>query len=181
VIGRIASSLRQGARGLAPVALSMAVLLGGCSSPTGDLQGWAAQVRSHKAGPIPPIPKMVSYQPFAYHVRGRRDPFVPQVQADGQSAQSGPRPDASRPRQPLEQFPLDALSMVGVLDFAGAHYAMIKAPDGVVYRIAVGGYMGQNYGRVTRIESDRVDLQETVPNGFGGWEQRPAVLSMGSR
>ena len=97
------------------------------------------------------------------------------------SAASGPRPDADRPRQPLEQFPLDALQMVGVLDFAGAHYAMIKAPDGIVYRVAVGGYMGQNYGRVTRIEADRVDLEETVPNGFGGWDQRPAALRMVAR
>ncbi|MBV8062889.1 MAG: pilus assembly protein PilP, partial [Nevskia sp.] len=54
---------------------------------------------------------------------------------------------------------------------------MIKAPDGVIHRVSVGNYMGQNFGKITKISESEVDLDEIVPDGFGGFKEQPASLA----
>jgi type IV pilus assembly protein PilP len=41
--------------------------------------------------------------------------------------------------------------------------------------------MGQNYGRITAISGDKVDLVELVSNGNGGWMERPASVALGAK
>ncbi|MDE2148544.1 MAG: pilus assembly protein PilP [Gammaproteobacteria bacterium] len=155
------------------------LLLSGCGDNMGDLKRYVAQVKAHKVTQIPPVPQITPYQPFTYTAEGRRDPFQPQAGAPPPSSSSSKlRPDINRPREPLEEFPLDSLSMVGVITFKGATYAMIKAPDGVIHRVTIGDHMGQNYGKVIKITDHEIDLVEVVPNGFGGWEERPATVSL---
>jgi type IV pilus assembly protein PilP len=55
---------------------------------------------------------------------------------------------------------------------------MVKAPDGVVHRVAVGDHLGQNFGTINKIEPSEIDLTEIVPDGFGGWIERPATLAL---
>ncbi|PJA41559.1 MAG: fimbrial protein, partial [Lysobacterales bacterium CG_4_9_14_3_um_filter_62_6] len=56
--------------------------------------------------------------------------------------------------------------------------ALVKDPDGVVHRLTVDNYMGQNEGRITAIYEDHVDLVELVQNGTGGWVERPAAIAL---
>jgi type IV pilus assembly protein PilP len=67
--------------------------------------------------------------------------------------------------------------MVGTIRYETAFYAMIKAPDGVIHRVTVGNYMGQNFGRITQISQAQVLLDEIVPDGFGGFKEQPASLA----
>ncbi len=83
-----------------------------------------------------------------------------------------------RPREPLEEFPMDSLRMLGMVTAQDHRYALIKAPDGVVHRVAMGDHLGQNYGEVVRITESEVGLKEIVPDGFGGWVERPAKLAL---
>lgn len=162
---------------------SLTLALTGCGSGMGDLKEYVAQVKARKVTKVPPIPVMQPYVPFAYKPGDRRDPFVPQANdnagaAGGSASNSGLHPDLSRPKDPLEAYPLDALRMVGTIDFRGKVYAMISAPDGVIHRVTRGEHMGQNFGAITRITPDEVDLSEIVPDGFGGWQRRAASLSL---
>lgn len=162
--------------------LAASVLLSGCNDGMQDLHAWVAKVEARKAEKIPPIPKVTAYVPFEYRPDSQRDPFVSKeatktAEATRKPVAKGPHPDFKRARQPLEQYPLDALHMVGTLNFGGAHYAMVSAPDGVIHRVSVGEYMGQNYGRIVKIEPNSIALSELVPNGFGGWQRRTAQLS----
>ena len=52
------------------------------------------------------------------------------------------------------------------------------APDKVTYRVRPGVYMGQNDGRVTAVFDDRIELVELVPDGAGGWLERPASIAL---
>ncbi len=56
--------------------------------------------------------------------------------------------------------------------------ALVMAPDKVTYRVTPGAYMGQNDGRVTAVHEDRVELVELVPDGAGGWLERPATIAL---
>jgi len=171
----------KAARGLACIAA--ALVLAGCgrgitSEPGGapNLEEWVANVRARPAPPLEPLPVMQQFETFEYAAQGMRDPFSAAFTNDGGG--SGPRPDSNRRKQTLEQFPLDSLDMVGSLGSGASLAALVMAPDKVTYRVTPGVYMGQNDGRVTSVTEDRIELVELVPDGAGGWLERPASIAL---
>jgi type IV pilus assembly protein PilP len=160
------------------VALLSCGLLAGCGGDMRDLKDWVNKIKAQPAAPIEPIPQMKQYEAFAYVPGDRRDPFVPIQPKEEQAANNGLHPDINRNKEPLEEFPLDGLRMVGTITTGGKNYAMVKAPDGVIHRVTVKDHMGQNYGEITQISESEISLQELVPDGFGGWVQRPATLAL---
>jgi type IV pilus assembly protein PilP len=150
----------------------------GVTSTPGDapnLEQWVAEVRARPAPPLEPLPVMQQFETFEYAAQGLRDPFSRAFTDEGGS---GPRPDAARRKQPLEAFPLDSLDMVGTLGKGAGLVALVMAPDKVTYRVRPGVYMGQSDGRVTAIYEDRIELVELVPDGAGGWLERPATVAL---
>lgn len=165
-------------------AMALAVFaLAGCTrgitSTPGDapnLEKWVADVKARPAPPLDPLPVMQQFETFEYAAQGLRDPFSNAF--TDQSGGSGPRPDPNRPKQTLEQFPLDSLDMVGTIGRGPGIIGLVMAPDKVTYRVRPGAYMGQNDGRVTAVYEDRIELVELVPDGAGGWLERPASVAL---
>lgn len=162
------------------LALTLCALMVGCGSATDDLESRVAEIKSRKSTAIEPIPQIKQFEAFTYDAAGRRDPFtVMDAQRNTQGFDNaGIRPDLNRNKEPLEEYPLDALRMLGIIESGGKTYAMIKAPDGVVHRVSVKDHMGQNFGQITAISEAEVNLTEIIPDGFGGWMQRAAVLAL---
>ncbi|WP_133500661.1 pilus assembly protein PilP [Lysobacter terrigena] len=151
----------------------------GVTSTPGDapnLEKWVAEVRARPAPPLDPLPVMQQFETFEYAAQSLRDPFNRAFTDDGSG--NGPRPDSARRKQPLEAFPLDSLDMVGSLGKGAGLTALVMAPDKVTYRVRAGDYMGQSDGRVTGVFEDRIELVELVPDGAGGWLERPATLAL---
>jgi type IV pilus assembly protein PilP len=172
-------AVRAGLR-LAPL-LVLALVLGACTRGMGDLEQKVAEVKARKGAPIEPIPVMKTFETFEYTAQNLRDPFNASTDEENVGTQ-GPRPDMNRPREALELFPLDSLDMVGTLGMGSKDIAgLIKDPDGVIHRVKPNNYLGQNYGRVTGIFEDRIELVELVPNGVGGWIERPASIALESK
>jgi type IV pilus assembly protein PilP len=88
------------------------------------------------------------------------------------------RPDSRRNREFLEQFSLDTLRMVGTLRLSERTYGLIKTKDGLVHRVLPGNYLGQADGRVTEISPSKISVVEIVPDGLGGYMERPASLAL---
>ena len=157
-------------------------LLAACGSGMGDLEQFVAATKAKKSTHIEPIPQIKQYEAFSYVPGSRRDPFMPQEpvrQPNGfGAANSGLHPDLHRNKEPLEEFPLDSLSMVGTINFNDKIYALVKAPDNVIHRVTLGDHMGQNYGAITKITETDITLAEIIPDGFGGWTQRPASIAL---
>jgi len=163
--------------------LFAASLLGGCArgvtSTPGDapnLQRWVAEVKKRPAPALEPLPVMQQFETFEYAAQSLRDPFSNAF--TDLSGASGPRPDPNRRKQPLENFPLDSLDMVGTIGTGNSLVALVLAPDKVTYRVRPGMYLGQSDGRVTNVSSDRIELVELVPDGAGGWLERPAAIAL---
>jgi type IV pilus assembly protein PilP len=74
---------------------------------------------------------------------------------------------------------LDTLIMVGTFNKESSEWALIQDPDGVVHRVSVGNYMGQNHGKVSSITNDEVQLSEFIADGVGGWLVREASIALG--
>lgn len=163
-----------------PVTLLMSALVSACGGDMRDLERYVAEVKGRKSTEIEPIPQPKQYEAYAYVPAGRRDPFVrPEAEAPRDPVTSnGLRPNLRRNREPLEEYPLDGLRMVGTVHFDNRTYALVRAPDGIVHRVSRGNHMGQNYGEVVAIDEGQIQLSEIVPDGFGGWNQRPAVISL---
>ena len=166
------------------VLLATAIFLSGCTRGMSDLRTWVAQEKVKRGVPIQPLPVIKTFETFTYADQDKRDPFSPSTTelqtADGNRA-SGPRPDADRAKQPLEMFALDSLKMVGTVGAGTAIQVLIKDPGGVIHRVHLGEYLGQNYGRVTVVSDDHIELVEMVSNGNGGWMERPASIALGEK
>jgi type IV pilus assembly protein PilP len=159
--------------------LAAVIALGGCTRGTSDLRQWVAQQKAKKGAPLPPLPVIKTFETFVYKDQALRDPFAPSpAETQHGNKMSGPRPDQNRPRQPLEAFALDSLKMVGTIGVDSNMEALIKDPGGVIHQVHKNDYMGQNYGRVTDIAADHINLVELVPNGSGGWMERKASIAL---
>ncbi|KRG44994.1 fimbrial protein [Stenotrophomonas pictorum JCM 9942] len=167
-------------------AVALVLVVAGCArsvvSTPGDapnLQNWVADVRARPAEPLDPLPVMQQFETFEYAAQGLRDPFTDAwVNPEGGSSL---RPDPDRRKEPLEAFPLDSLDMVGTIGRGAGAVALVMGPDKVTYRVRPGIYMGQSDGRVTSVREDGIELIELVPDGAGGWLERPASLALDDR
>ena len=161
------------------IALAAAVLVtvAGCSNDADELRAQIAEIKSRPGGRIEPLPEVKPYEIFAYPSSDQRSPFEPGMPA----STSGPnaiRPDANRPREFLEQFSLDTLRMVGTLKLRARVFGLVQTKDGLVHRVLPGNHLGQNDGRITAIEEGKISLIEIVPDGMGGFIERPAALAL---
>jgi type IV pilus assembly protein PilP len=161
-------------RRLALAALSAAVLAG-CSGRDSDLNNFIETTKKEPGGRVEPLPEVKPYDSYVYSSAAMRSPFVP---GGARGADNGPRPEVQRNREFLEQFSLDALKMVGTLKLNGQNYGLVKVADGRVQRVLVGNHVGQNDGRITDILPNKISVIELVPDGLGGYIERPAALAL---
>lgn len=161
------------------------ILLSGCgsSSDFSDLRAYMDEVRARPKGSIEPLPKFQPYESFTYRAASLRSPFQPPVKIDVVSRQKGSqeiKPDETRVKQFLEGFNIETFEMVGTLRNDRELFALVNGAGGV-HRVKVGDYLGRNHGKILVIDESKVDVMEIVPDGEGGWLERPRSLSLKER
>lgn len=157
------------------------VLLTACSGGHEDLQQFVNETRAKPVGKVPPIPVFKPYQAFTYAAQALRPPFEKPVDILALQKRRGDsqiKPDFSRPKQFLEGFDLDNLSMVGTLSNTKGVWALVRDTEASVHRVAVGNYMGRNHGKVIELGDTFISLIEIVPDGLGGWLERPKTINL---
>jgi type IV pilus assembly protein PilP len=163
---------------LAVAALAAAV--SACGRSASELQAYIDEVKARPGGRIEPLPEIQPAPVFVYEAGDRRSPFLPDTPQ--QRASSDPNavegPDPNRPRETLEQFPLDTLRMVGTLRGQRGTFALVQDSTGLVWRVTVGNHMGQNYGRIETITDAEIQLVEIISDGLGGYIERPASVGL---
>jgi type IV pilus assembly protein PilP len=153
-----------------------ALVAGGCSGAQSDLQKWIEATKKKPGGRIQPLPEVRPYETYVYSAANLRSPFQPQGpnSANGQSL----RPSSRRNREFLEGFSLDTLRMVGTFKVGSNFYGLVQSKDGLVHKVQPGNYLGQNDGKVTDISASKISLVEIIPDGLGGYIERPASLAL---
>jgi len=172
-------------RCLLPV-LASVTMLSGCSGggEFDDLQTYVAEVNARPKGRIEPLPEFKPYESFKYSAAGLRGPFTAPVEIklikyQQERAKTNIKPDLQRPKEYLESFSVDAITMVGTLALTEKDvWALLDDADGGVHRVKVGNYVGRNYGKVVSINPGSVELIEIVPDGHGGWLERPRAIKL---
>lgn len=165
--------------------VGLVVFLTACSQGSGfsDLDQFMAETRAKPRGFVEPLPEFKSYDAFTYSAADRRSPFEPPVDVQltmmDEQPTSDVEPDLDRPKEVLENFGLKELRMVGTLSGGSENlFALIRDDAGGIHRVGTGDYMGQNYGRIIGVNETRIELIEIIPNGRGGWIERPRSLTL---
>lgn len=161
-------------------------VLAGCG-PTGEdeLRQWMAEQRATTKPRVTPLTEPKKFQPQAYTQEGGVEPFnqtklTQALKRDSVQVASNATliaPEMARRKEPLEAYPLDAMVMVGSLNKTGTPTALLKI-DNLLYQVRVGNYLGQNYGKITKISETSIQLREIVQDATGDWIERTASLDL---
>lgn len=166
--------------------LSMsAALLIGCSAEHDELRQWMDQQRREIKPNVSPLQAPKRFDPQPYTSAQAVDPFSTQkltvaLKQEARQPNSLLSAELNRRKEPLEAYPLDSMTMVGSVNKQNLPYALLRV-DALLYQVKVGDYLGQNYGRITRIAETEVALREIVQDAAGEWIERPATLQLQER
>lgn len=163
------------------VALSVA-LLAGCTGEQEELQQWMEQQKREVKPSVLPLSPPKKFDPQPYVAMGSVDPFSTQkltvaLKQEARAPNSMLAAEINRRKEPLEAYPLDSMSMVGSVVKEGRQYALLKV-DNLLYQVKVGDYLGQNYGKITKITETEIALREIVQDAAGEWTERPSALQL---
>lgn len=164
-------------------------LLAGCGVGSDDeLNQWMSEQRSLTRPKITPIAEPKQFRPETYNLFTDVEPFSNQKLTSAlkkESPQAGANsaliaPELARRKEPLEEFPLDTMALVGSLSRAGKPVALVTVGK-MLYQVRTGDHLGQNYGLVTKITEAEVTLREIVQDAVGEWIERTASLQLQER
>jgi type IV pilus assembly protein PilP len=164
-------------------ALVMSLLvLAACGAEQEELGQWMEQQRREVKPNITPLSPPKKFIPQAYVALTGVEPFSTQkltvaLKQEARQPNSLLAGEINRRKEPLEAYPLDSMSMVGSVNRAGRPYALLRV-DNLLYQVKQGDYLGQNYGKITKISETDVALREIVQDAAGEWIERSSALQL---
>jgi len=163
--------------------MATAILLIACGGEEfQDLRDFVRDAGADLRGQVDSPPEIRPYEPFIYENNASLpDPFKPRKQETKNAGGSGSglnQPDFARPKQELEEFPLESMKMVGFLRKGSVANAVIRSSEGKLHRVKVGNYIGMNFGQITSITESELKIKEMVQDGAGDWSERLSSLQL---
>jgi type IV pilus assembly protein PilP len=147
-----------------------------------DLQKFVKESGADMRGNIEKPPEIKPYEPFTYNNPDNLpDPFrVVKVEQVKPTNKGNPLVGAPAKHDPedLENYALESLKMIGFVRIHGVDNAIVSSPDGKVYHVKAGNYMGQNFGKIESITETEITLQEKVLDSSGAWTDRTSTLEI---
>lgn len=159
----------------------VSIVLAGCGGEEfQDLRDFVKNAGADMRGKVDPPPEIKPYEPFSYdNATVIQDPFKPRKTDLKNAGHAGlNQPNLERPKEELEEFPLESLKMVGFLQQANVEYAIVKSSDGKLHRVKVGNYVGMNFGQITAVTDTEMKIKEMVQDGAGDWSERESSLQL---
>ena len=170
-------------RVIRPVLAACAVAaLAACGAEQEELAQWMEQQRREVKPNVTPLTPPKKFTPQAYTSLGGVEPFSAQkltvaLKQEARQPNSLLAAEINRRKEPLEAYPLDSMRMVGSVTKGGRPYALLRV-DNLLYQVKQGDYLGQNYGKITKISETDVSLREIVQDAAGEWIERASALQL---
>lgn len=156
----------------------IASILMACSGGEGDdLDQFMKNSANDMSKNIEPLPEVLPYIPLQYNADGTlSDPF----RARKAVSKSGSlQPNTNRPKEALEAYPLESLKYVGSLSKNKLTYALVKTPDNTIQQVKLGNYLGPNFGMITEINENAINIKEIIQDDLtGDWVEHNASLDL---
>ena len=166
--------------GLAVLLASLTLV--GCGAEQEELTQWMEQQRREVKPSVTPLAPPKKFTPQAYTSVSGVEPFSAQkltvaLKQEARQPNSLLAAEINRRKEPLEAYPLDSMRMVGSVSKAGRPYALLRV-DNLLYQVKTGDYIGQNYGKITKISETEIGLREIVQDAAGEWIERASALQL---
>jgi len=163
-------------------AATLVLSLVGCGAEHEELQQWMEQQRREVKPNVRPLSPPKKFDPEPYAAGTGIDPYSTQklsvaLKQEARQPSSLLASELNRRKEPLEAYPLDSMSMVGSVDRQGQRHALLRV-DNLLYQVKVGDYLGQNYGKITKIVETEIALREIVQDAAGEWIERSTKLQL---
>jgi len=163
----------------------MAGLLVACTGEQDELQQWMDQQKREVKPSVQPLSAPKKFDPQPYSAVTGVEPFSAQkltvaLKQEARQPNSLLAAEINRRKEPLEAYPLDSMAMVGSVTKQGQPYALLKV-DNLLYQVKLGDYVGQNYGKITKITETDIALREIVQDAAGEWIERTGSLQLQER
>lgn len=164
-------------------------LIAGCGGDDhADLRQWMADNTKDLRGGIPKLPEVRPYVPVPYETEAQVDPFKPSKIEPESKYKNAAKGGAFQPdfearelrNSLLEKYSLESLKMIGYLNVNRQPIAVIQVQD-KVKQVKIGEYMGLDFGMVTKITDNEVQLRELIEDSAGDWSERKSSLYLQSK
>jgi type IV pilus assembly protein PilP len=168
---------------LATVVASLVVSsMAACTGEQDELAQWMEQQKREVKPSVLPLSPPKKFDPQPYSALSGVDPFSQQkltvaLKQEARQPNSMLAAEINRRKEPLEAYPLDSMGMVGSVSKLGQPYALLRV-ENLLYQVKVGDYVGQNYGKITKITETEISLREIVQDAAGEWIERPGSLQL---
>ena len=161
---------------------SLVMLATGCAGEQDELQQWMEQQKREVKPSVLPLNAPKKFNPQPYASMDGVEPFSTQkltvaLKQEARQPNSLVSAEINRRKEPLEAYPLDSMSMVGSVMKQGRQYAFMRV-DNLLHNVKVGDYLGQNYGKITKISETDVSLREIVQDAAGEWIERTSAIQL---
>lgn len=161
---------------------SVTMGLAGCSGAQEELQQWIDQQRREAKPNVSPLSAPKKFNPQVYAAGRSVEPFSTQkltvaIKQEARQSNSLLAAEINRRKEPLEAYPIDSMSMVGSVTKQGRPQALLKV-DNLLYQVKQGDYVGQNYGKITKITETEISFREIVQDAAGEWIERSSSLQL---
>lgn len=168
------------------ISMIASLFLISCGMTGGDAKDSVEKIKKSNMSKMEELPTLIEYEPIGYEADKLTDPFnIPAGQMVAKKSIDVPvtkiqqrKPDYDRPREYLENYSLDSLTMVGTLKKRGEMWALVVDRAGIIHKVKEGNYLGQNSGKIKKITENNIDLDEIIPDSQGGWVNRNANLGI---
>lgn len=165
-----------------PCLLVAVLALVGCRANQDSLPEFVTTAEQQAQVKVLELKPALAFQTEQYTAHRARKPFaLPQAALVMNQPQE--RKDCWQPIQrkrvgPLETFALEKLRLKGVMSKSGRNSALVQTPSGIVMKVEVGQFIGLNNGKVTQVNADYIQVNETLPDGLGCWSRRNVKLAL---
>lgn len=144
-----------------------------------DLKVWMTEQAKGMKGKVPPLPEIKPFPVVSYEAENVLPPFSPAKIITAEMARDQSAPESDRPRQPLENFPLEDLKVTGVIFDGKSYIAIVATPaPNKPKHVRIGEFMGQSFGKVVSIDHCQVKIVETVKDSNGAWTDREVIKQL---
>lgn len=156
--------------------------MAGCSGGQEELQEWMELQRREVKPNVTPLLPPKKFIPEPYAAFDSVEPFSTQkltvaLKQETRQPNSLLASEFNRRKEPLEAYPLDSMTMVGSVTKQARPTALLRV-DKLLYQVKLGDYLGQNYGKITKITETDIALREIVQDAAGEWIERNTLLEL---
>ncbi|HHF2916086.1 TPA: pilus assembly protein PilP [Vibrio diabolicus] len=160
----------------------MGSLLLGCQANDESLTDFIRGVESQARRDVERLKPADKYVAVTYAPEVQRAPFeLPKeatIATQPVARKDCWQPPSRRRTGKLEKFPLSQLRLKGVMGMGNTVSGLVQAPNGTVYKVKPGQYLGRNNGKVTHVSHSYLLINETLPDGLGCWQKRKVKLAL---